>query len=88
MFDKEGHWEGATIRYDRQRTLKELHADIVSIFAIELFEKGDYGPAGVDVMTDEAGRQTIIDMNPRLTGDYLLGLLKYHFTSRGLLVSA
>lgn len=79
-----GHWSGGFISYKDQALLEEQCAGTIDALARFLHKKGYYGPIGADVMTDQAGRQLIIDINARLTGSYNLGCLKGHFVRRGL----
>lgn len=87
-FDKQGRWTGGSISYPDQPALEEKYATTMEKTAKFLHEKGYYGPAGVDVLTDSQGNQYIVDLNVRLTGLCHLGFLKGHFTSRGLDVAS
>lgn len=72
-------WAGGLVDYTQQETLGEHYRETIDLVAAYVFERGYWGPMGVDVMTDEAGRQLIIDMNIRHTGDLTLGMMKHHF---------
>ncbi|EFQ99433.1 hypothetical protein MGYG_02445 [Nannizzia gypsea CBS 118893] len=87
-FDKEGRWSGGSISYPDQPALEEKYATTIEKTAQFLHEKGYYGPAGVDVLTDSQGNQYVVDLNVRLTGLCHLGFLKGHFTRRGLDVAS
>ncbi|GAB1207945.1 hypothetical protein APSETT445_006682 [Aspergillus pseudonomiae] len=84
IFDKTGEWVGGTVSYDRQALLEKEYSIISKKVAQFLHGRGYYGPAGADVLTDECGRQYIVDLNVRPTGTYHFGPLKGHFTKRGL----
>lgn len=72
-------WAGGLVDYTQQEALGERYRNIIDQVAAYVYERGYWGPMGVDVMTDETGRQLIIDMNIRHTGDLTLGLMKIHF---------
>ncbi|KAJ3493317.1 hypothetical protein NLG97_g4809 [Lecanicillium saksenae] len=73
------HWLGGTIRYSEQATLADRYAGVLAETARFLHSKGFRGPAGIDVMTGEDGVHQVIDLNPRLTGTFVLGCLRPHF---------
>lgn len=88
-FDSQGHWIGGSIAYDRQDRLRETFAPITAQVAAFLHGRGYYGPAGVDVVTEQrSGEQLIIDLNVRVTGTFHLGPLRGHFTRRRMGVAA
>lgn len=88
-FDEGGHWTGGSISYREQSTFSQKYADISEKVATFLHGKGYYGPAGVDVITDESDqRQYIIDLNVRVTGTFHFGPLAGHFVRRGLFEAA
>ena len=72
-------WNGGLMDYTAQEAQEELYHDIILKVADFAAKRGYVGPLGVDVMTDENGRQLIVDMNVRQTGSYTLGLMKKHF---------
>ena len=80
IVDHTGHWGGGFISYKQQDHLERLYAGTVDKLANYLCRKGYQGPIGADVMTDEHGRQLIIDLNVRVTGSHPLGFLKTHFS--------
>ncbi|KAL8768301.1 MAG: hypothetical protein Q9209_005440 [Squamulea sp. 1 TL-2023] len=83
--DSAGNWGGAYISYKEQDSLQRQYAGTIEKLATYVHSKGFYGPMGVDVMTDQESRQSIIDLNIRVTGSHPLGFLKSHFsTKRGL----
>lgn len=89
IFDERGHWIGGLISYRQQTGLCESFAAITEKVAAFLHSKGYYGPAGVDIITDErSGEQLIVDLNVRVTGTFHLGPLMGHFTQRGLFEAA
>lgn len=79
IIDEGDNWAGGVIDYACQDTLASSYRDTIELVAAYAYQRGYYGPMGVDVMTDEAGRQLIVDMNIRQTGDLTLGLLGKHF---------
>lgn len=85
IVDHTGHWGGGFISYKQQNHLEKMYAGTIDKLANYLHRKGYQGPIGADVMTDEHGRQLIIDLNVRVTGSHPLGFLKTHFsTNRNL----
>jgi hypothetical protein len=89
LFDEQGHWIGGSISYREQMGLCESFAATMEEVAAFLHSKGYYGPAGVDIVTEEhSGEQFIIDLNVRVTGTFHLGLLMGHFCQRGLFKAA
>ncbi|KAM3497560.1 hypothetical protein MY10362_009093 [Beauveria mimosiformis] len=87
-FDQQGHWNGGTISYAAQQALDQKYAKTIELVALFLHKKGYYGPAGVDIITDHIGTHHVVDLNPRITGTYHLGLLAGHFMKRGLETAA
>lgn len=88
IIDDGDNWAGGVIDYSRQDALGSQYREIVELVAKYAYQRGYYGPMGVDVMTDEAGRQLIVDMNIRQTGDLTLGLMGKHFWEKHGLVYA
>ena len=80
IVDHTGHWGGGFISYKQQTHLEKLYAGTINALANYMHRKGYHGPIGADVMTDEHGRQLIIDLNVRVTGSHPLGFLKTHFS--------
>lgn len=72
-------WAGGLVDYRQQEALGEYYKATLDEVVAYVYERGYWGPMGVDVMTDETGRQLIIDMNIRHTGDLTLGMMKHHF---------
>lgn len=84
-FDDHGFWSGGCISFPDQATLQRTYAQTLVEVAQFLHRKGYYGPAGIDIITDEISKeQHVIDLNPRTTGTFHLGLLAGHFKERGL----
>ncbi len=79
ILNERDQWSGGFMDYTRQEALREQYHDIVQKVAAYVYQRGYYGPMGIDVMTDENGQQLIVDMNIRQTGSYTLGLMKKHF---------
>lgn len=89
LFDEQKHWIGGNIAYKQQEQLRATFSPIMNKVAAFLHGKGYYGPAGVDIITDEgSGEHLIIDLNVRVTGAFHLGPLCGHFTKRGLYEAA
>ncbi|KAI9044336.1 putative solid-state culture specific protein [Aspergillus affinis] len=89
LFDEHSHWIGGSISYRQQAVYKKTFSKITEKVAAFLHRKGYHGPAGIDIVTNQAtGEQTIIDLNVRVTGTFHLGPLTGHFTSRGLFDAA
>lgn len=85
IIDEGDNWAGGVIDYAAQEALGDRYRDTIELVASYVYRRGYHGPMGVDVMVDEAGRQLIVDMNIRQTGDLTLGLLGRHFwDERGL----
>jgi hypothetical protein len=82
FLDDDGLYRASIIDYERQDRYKAEYSDVINKAASYCHSKGYWGPLGCDVMTDSAGRQLIVDLNVRLTGDYFMGLLKGHFYER------
>lgn len=74
-----GSWTGGLMDYAAQDALSAQYTDIIQTVAEYVYDKGFYGPMGIDVMTDAQGRTYVIDLNVRHTGSYTLGLMKKHF---------
>ncbi|OOF96834.1 hypothetical protein ASPCADRAFT_396337 [Aspergillus carbonarius ITEM 5010] len=87
-FDNDGCWQGARVSYLLEPALQHRYRNTLEVLTKALHRKGYYGPAGADIMTDHNGKQVIVDVNPRVTGSYQLGLLKSHFIQRGLVEAA
>lgn len=85
IIDDGDNWAGGVVDFTRQEALGDTYHDTIEMVAAYAFERGYWGPMGVDIMTDGTGRQIIIDMNIRQTGDFTLGLMGRHFwKDRGL----
>ncbi|KJZ72366.1 hypothetical protein HIM_08292 [Hirsutella minnesotensis 3608] len=81
VINDSGFWSGAVTDYKRQGELEKLYAPTADKIAKHVYSKGYYGPVGADIMIS-GGEQLIIDLNVRLTGSYILGLMKGHFSDR------
>ncbi|KAL8963290.1 MAG: hypothetical protein Q9193_000430 [Seirophora villosa] len=85
LVNPQGHWEGGFISYAEQDRYEAQFAPILEQLGHYMHRKGYYGPVGADVITDNKGRQFIIDLNVRVIGSHPLGYLKTHFSvERGL----
>lgn len=81
VINESGFWSGALADYKRQGELEKLYSPTAAKMAAYVYSKGYYGPMGADIMIS-GDKQYIIDLNVRLTGSYILGLLKGHFSER------
>ncbi|KAJ5604115.1 solid-state culture-specific protein-like protein [Penicillium hordei] len=81
-------WSGGLISYHDQPRLERQYRNTMDAVGHFLHRSGYFGPAGVDVMTDESGTQLVVDLNVRITGTYHLGPLRGHFTRRGFFEAA
>lgn len=82
VIDTRGNWNGAVIDYQRQEELQTLYGPTMDQIAAYVHSRGFYGPLGADIMLNDSGHQFVIDLNVRLTGSYVLGLLRGHFSAR------
>lgn len=57
----------------------DKYDSLVQKTAVFLHTHGYSCPACIDVMLDKAGRQFIVDLDPRITGSFVLGCLRTHF---------
>ncbi|KAE8150731.1 solid-state culture-specific ATP-grasp domain protein [Aspergillus avenaceus] len=89
FLDDEGIYRGSILDYHAQEELEGQYKDTIEKVAAHVHKQGFYGPMGADVMTDPStGTQYIVDLNVRITGDYMMGPLRGHFLERrGLAVS-
>ncbi|ORY13601.1 hypothetical protein BCR34DRAFT_561786 [Clohesyomyces aquaticus] len=82
FLDAEGIWRASILDYERQGELERLYRPVLDKVAAYVHSKGFYGPMGCDVMTGSEGNQYVVDLNVRLTGDYMMGPLRGHFYER------
>ncbi|KAF2268082.1 hypothetical protein CC78DRAFT_576631 [Lojkania enalia] len=82
FLDAEGIWRASILDYKRQGELEQMYRGVIDKVAAYVHSKGFYGPMGCDVMTDSKGNQYVVDLNVRLTGDYMMGPLRGHFYAR------
>ncbi|MCJ1278043.1 hypothetical protein MMC21_005857 [Puttea exsequens] len=82
FLDKEGIYRGSILDYHRQDELEALYRPTIEKVVAHVYKQGFYGPMGADVMTDCKGNQYVVDLNVRLTGDYMMGPLRGHFFER------
>ncbi|KAI4088773.1 MAG: hypothetical protein LQ344_005826 [Seirophora lacunosa] len=80
--DDDGIYRGTMVDYERQSELEAQHRVIIDQIAAHVHKHGFYGPMGADVMMDSNNDQKIVDLNVRLTGDYMMGPLRGHFFDR------
>lgn len=84
ILDERNYWSGAMVDFNRQEHWEKVYGETARQISQYVFEQGYYGPLGADIMLDEDDKQHVIDLNVRLTGSYILGLMKTHFTTRGM----
>ncbi|KAL8764118.1 MAG: hypothetical protein Q9184_000260 [Pyrenodesmia sp. 2 TL-2023] len=82
FLDEEGIYRGSILDYARQSEFETQHRVIIDQIAAYVHKHGFYGPMGADIMTDHDNNQKIVDLNVRLTGDYMMGPLRGHFFDR------
>lgn len=82
FLDDDGIYRGSILDYERQEEFEVLYKDTIEKVAAHVYNHGFYGPMGADIMTDDQGNQYVVDLNVRLTGDYMMGPLKGHFYER------
>lgn len=75
-------YRSSVIDYARQSEYEAQFRETVNRAAAFCHASGFYGPMGVDITTDAAGDQYIVDMNTRITGDVYMGPLTGHFYKR------
>lgn len=80
--DEDGLYRGSIIDYQRQSELESRFKATIDKIAAHVHKRGFYGPMGGDIMTDSEGNQYVVDLNVRITGDYMMGALKGHFFER------
>ncbi|CAF9919475.1 MAG: hypothetical protein GOMPHAMPRED_001828 [Gomphillus americanus] len=74
----DNNWCGSRIDYCRQDEHALTFNDTLSLTAKYLHKQGYFGPAGIDVMVNQAGTQVVVDLNVRPTGSFMLGCLRSH----------
>ena len=79
VYDDAERWLGGYMDYTRVEAKENRDHDLIQQVADYVYVRGYYGPLGFDVMTDDDGRQVVIDLNVRQTGSYVLGPMKKHF---------
>ena len=82
FLDEEGIYRGSILDYQRQDELEAQYRATIDQIAAHVYKHGYYGPMGGDIMTDSDGKQCVIDLNVRLTGDYMMGPMRGHFFER------
>jgi len=76
---EDGSWTGGVMDYAAQDALAAQYTDIMNTAAAYVYEKGFYGPMGIDTMTDDQSNIYIIDLNARHPGSLTMALMKKHF---------
>lgn len=80
----DGHWTGGRIDYSAQAVLAKYTLDTVKDTARKM-PASYVGWCGIDVVVDEAGKQWVVDLNPRFTGSMPICLMSNQFwKDRGL----
>jgi len=82
FLDDDGIYRASILDYKRQDHFEKVYRDTVQKVAAHAYKHGFYGPMGADIMTDAEGNQFVVDLNTRITGDYMMGPLKGHFDDR------
>lgn len=82
FLDENGIWRSSIIDYERQEEFEGMYRGIMDQIAAYVHKRGFYGAMGGDVMTDGEGRQFVVDLNTRITGDVVMGPLRGHFYER------
>lgn len=82
FLDEEGIYRGSILDYQRQYEFETLYRATIDQVAAHVYKQGFYGPMGSDIMKDSDGSQYVVDMNVRLTGDYMMGPSRGHFLER------
>lgn len=81
ILDERNYWSGAFVDFNRQKHWEKYYGETARQISKYVFVQGYYGPLGADIMLDENDKEHVIDLNVRLTGSYILGLMRNHFTS-------
>jgi hypothetical protein len=87
LVDYEGNWGGNYVDYRVQDDLALLYGETIAEITSYLHANNYWGPAGADIITDQDGKQLVIDMNVRVTGSHPLGPLRGFFQERGFVVA-
>ncbi len=82
FLDEEGIYRGSILDYQSQDEFEALYRATIDQIAAHVYKQGFYGPMGGDIMTNSDGNQYVVDLNVRLTGDYMMGPLRGHFFER------
>jgi len=67
-FDENGKWNGGSFSAEAQELHFDALAAMVKPVAKYLHSQNYFGVVGIDVVTNIAGQQFLVDVNPRLTG--------------------
>jgi hypothetical protein len=82
FLDENGIWRSSIIDYARQEEFEGMYRGVMDQIAAYVHKRGFYGAMGGDIMTDGEGRQFVVDLNTRITGDVVMGPLRGHFYER------
>lgn len=82
FLDENGIWRASIMDYERQAEFEPQYRATLDKIAAYVHSYGFYGPMGGDIMTDAQGKQYIVDLNTRVTGDVFMGPLRGHFYER------
>lgn len=83
-FDEGGKWSGGSYSAEAQERHFEDLAKMIKPAAEYLNAEGYFGVVGIDVVTDGAGQQFLVDVNPRLTGITPFLMSSRMFADQGL----
>jgi len=67
-FDENGKWSGGCFSAEAQEASFDDLTKMIGPAAEYLHSEGYFGVVGIDVVTNDAGQQFLVDVNPRLTG--------------------
>ncbi|KAL8730390.1 MAG: hypothetical protein Q9181_004687, partial [Wetmoreana brouardii] len=82
FLDEEGIYRGSVLDYHRQDEFEARYRAMIDQIAAHAHSQGFYGPMGADIMTDRDRKRFVVDLNVRLTGDFMMGPLRGHFLER------
>ena len=83
-FDEGGKWSGGCFSAEAQKRCFDGLAEMIEPAAEYLHAEGYFGVVGIDVVTDDARQQFLVDVNPRLTGITPFLMASRMFAEEGL----
>jgi hypothetical protein len=84
QFNAKARWCGGIFSASDQHDGQQRYEAAVLATANCLHSHGYFGVVGIDVVTDTAGQQFLVDVNPRLTGVSPFLMASRRFTNQGL----